>query len=72
MKPSPRPAPAQRERKRMTDISIVMYIEMDGEDKSREISYIINEACSKIEQLKCYVFYKIKDDHGNIVHLEDV
>lgn len=53
----------------MKDISIVMYIEMK-EDKTQEVSWILNEACFKIEGLKAQVFYKIKDDRGKEIHLE--
>jgi hypothetical protein len=54
----------------MTDISVVMFIEMT-EDKAQEISWILNEACTKIEGLKCQVFYKMKDDKGREIHKGD-
>jgi len=40
-----------------------MYIETE-EDKTEQISWIINEACTKIEQLKANVFYKMKDSQN--------
>ena len=56
----------------MNDISVTMYIEVEGdENKAQEISYILNEACSKIEQLKCNVFYKMKDSNNREIKLEN-
>ncbi len=60
------------------DISISMYIEINeakeqftGFDSTEQhISYILNEACSKIEDLKCNVFYKMKDQNNKEIKLE--
>ena len=60
------------------DILVAMYIEIDSKTEpydgfdstEHHISYILNEACTKIEDLKCHVFYKMKDANNQEIHLE--
>lgn len=55
------------------DITIGMFIEIPDNlapNINEQISWILNEACSKIEELKCSVFYKMKDSEGRAIRLE--
>jgi len=36
----------------------------------KEISYILNECCSKLENYGVSVFYKMKDSNNKEIHLE--
>jgi hypothetical protein len=62
----------------LRDVVVMMFIEIDAskepysgfETTEHQISYLLNEACSKIEALKCQVFYKMKDSYGKEINLQ--
>ncbi len=58
------------------DISVIMYIEIKNDpmksekEQHEQISYILNECCSKLENEKFNVFYKMKDSDNKEIHLD--
>jgi hypothetical protein len=59
----------------MRDIEIKLLIEVPEHltksetDQYLEISYVVNECCSKLEDLKCQVMYQMLDDRGRKIEL---
>ena len=55
----------------MTDCEFKLTVLFEQDDvpneKINEISYIINEACTKIENLKAFVYYKVKVNGSPVV-----
>ncbi len=53
------------------DITVSVFIEVgiqkesELEERLKQISYILNQACSDIEKWNCNIFYKLKDASTN-------
>ncbi len=56
----------------MKELYITLYVDsaIDTPEQMNEISYVLNECCSKLESLKCQVHYRMRDTDGKEIKLE--